>query len=338
MPDSPAAPKKPATLKDVARELGVSTATVSYSLNGGGSIGEELRARVRETAERLGYRPNRLAQAVRTGRTMSIGLVVPDLNNPYYPALAQAVERSARQAGYAVVLMDSAGGDPEEEALRQLEDHVAGAVWCKTPRLEPSNADFQLPVVVIGSPELAFDNVTADDRAGGRLLAGHLLSLGHRRAGVLTGASVPEGRDDRRAAFVQAFSGAGAIAWDVKTPYSLDLDDRLLTLLARRDVTAVMCGNDQIAIGVLRAARQLGISVPGELSVVGFDDIPWASIVEPALTTINQPVGEMAAVALTLLLDRLAEPKRAVRHFRVDVKLVMRDSTAAPAAGLPEKN
>ena len=134
MRERPTGTRKIATLKDVAREAGVSIAAVSYSLNGGGSIGEEVRARVREVAERMGYRPNRSARAVRTGRSMTLGLVVPDLNNPYYPALAQSFERAARQAGYTVVLIDTSGSEEEEvEGIRHLENHgVAGAVWCQT--------------------------------------------------------------------------------------------------------------------------------------------------------------------------------------------------------------
>lgn len=336
MPEQNTGARRPATLKDVAREAGVSIAAVSYSLNGGGTIGEEVRARVREVAERMGYRPNRSAQAVRTGRTTTLGLVVPDLNNPYYPALAQSFERAARQAGYTVVLIDTSGSEEEEvEGIRHLENHgAAGAVWCQTASQPVGVAsDYIMPVVVIGSPGITFDNVTADDTAGGRLAARHLLELGHRKIGILAGSSVPEGKDDRRVAFVAELKGKATISWELTTPYAIDLDARVIERLQRREVTAVMCGNDLIAIGVLRAARQLGISVPGELSVVGFDDIPWASIVTPALTTVNQPVAEMAAVALTLLLDRLAEPQRPVRHFKVGVKLVARDSAAQNTAG-----
>jgi LacI family transcriptional regulator len=325
--------RKVVKLKDVAREAGVSIAAVSYSLNGGGTIGEEVRARVREVAERMGYRPNRSAQAVRTGRSTTIGLVVPDLNNPYYPALAQSFERAARQAGYTVVLIDTSGSQEEEIAgIRHLENHgVAGAVWCQTAS-QPAGApdDYTVPIVVIGSPGLTFDNVTADDSLGGRLAARHLLQLGHRKIGILGGASVPDGKDDRRVAFVAELTGKAEIGWELKTPYAIDLDARVVERLERREVSAVMCGNDLIAIGVLRAARYLGIRIPDELSVLGYDDIPWASIVTPALTTVNQPVAEMAAVALTLLLDRLATPDRPVRHFKVGVKLMPRDSAAPP--------
>ncbi len=331
MQPNPPGLRKSATIRDIAREAGVSIAAVSYSLNGGGSIGEEVRARVREVADRLGYRPNRSAQAVRTGRNMTLGLVLPDLRNPYFPALAQSVEHAARNAGYTVMLIDSSGGSGDElEGMRHLESQgVAGAIWCQTASsVSDSEAQFAMPVVVIGSPGLVYDNVTTNDTEGGRQAARHLLGMGHRRLAIAAGASVLESKDERMQGFVAEVDGKAEIAWNVRTPFSIDLAADVVARLAKRDVTAVMCGNDMIAIGVLRAARQLGIAVPEELSVVGFDDIPWASIVTPPLTTVNQPVAEMAAAAMTLLLDRLAEPERAVRHYKVDVRLITRDSVA----------
>lgn len=325
--------RKAATLKDVAREAGVSIAAASYSLNGGGTIGDEVRARVREVAARLGYRPNRSAQSVRTGRNTTLGLLLPDLRNPYFPALAQSVEHAARQAGYTVMLIDTSGvADDELEGMRHLESQgVAGAIWCQTTgAMEAPERPFAMPVVIIGVPDLTHDNVTIEDRQGGRQLARHLLALGHRRFGILAGASVPEGRNERTNGFIEAVEGKGEIVWQERTPFSIDLPQAAVDRIARRDVTALMCGNDMLAIGALRAARQLGIPVPDALSVAGFDDIPWASIVTPALTTVEQPVAEMAAVAVTLLLDRLADPARPLRHFKVGVRLVERDSTGAP--------
>lgn len=333
MEPKPPAIRRAPTLKDVAREAGVSIAAVSYSLNGGGTIGEEVRGRVREVAERLGYRPNRSAQSVRTGRNTTLGLVLPDLRNPYYPALAQSVEHAARQAGYTVVLIDTSGSmENEIDGMRHLEGQgVAGAIWCRTSNQGSSDDEsFAMPVVVIGAPGLSYDNVTINDREGGRQVARHLLDMGHKRFGILSGQSVAEGMDERKNGFLAELNGKCEIAWQQKSPFSIDLADDVVATLARRDITALMCGNDMIAIGALRAARQLGIAVPEELSVVGFDDIPWASIVTPALTTVNQPVAEMAAAALTLLLDRLADPHRPVRHFKVSVRLVQRDSVAPP--------
>ena len=331
MQPTPPALRKSATIKDIAREAGVSIAAVSYSLNGGGSIGDEVRARVREVADRLGYRPNRSAQAVRTGRNMTLGLLLPDLRNPYFPALAQSVEHAARQAGYTVMLIDSSGGSGDElEGMRHLESQgVAGAIWCQTAsQASDTEAPFAMPVVVIGSPGLIFDNVTTKDSEGGRQAARYLLAMGHKRVGIIAGASVLDSKDDRKLGFVKELDDKAEIVWQVRTPFSIDLAADVVALLAKRNVSAVMCGNDMIAIGVLRAARQLGIAVPDDLSVVGFDDIPWASIVTPALTTVNQPVSEMAAAALTLLLDRLAEPDRPVRHYKVGVRLITRDSVA----------
>ena len=325
------AARRTTTLKDVAREAGVSIAAVSYSLNGGGTIGEEVRLRVREVADRLGYRPNRSAQAVRTGRSMTLGLVLPDLNNPYYPALARSFEHTAREAGYTTILIDTSGSVEEElEGIRELENHgVAGAIWCQTSdQLATSADEYAMPIVVVGAPGAAFDNVMADDVAGGRLAARHLLDHGHRDIGLLVGDAVPDDKNDRRNAFVAAVGRRAKIRFELKTPYAIDLAGTVIETLSRRTVTAVMCGNDLIAIGVLRAARQLRIRVPEDLSVIGFDDIPWAAIVTPALTTINQPVAELATVALELLLDRLDRPDLPLRHRKVPVRLVERDSVA----------
>ena len=335
MPPKPPVLRKMPTLKDVAREAGVSIAAVSYSLNGGGTIGEEVRARVREVADRMGYRPNRSAQYIRTGRNTTLGLVLPDLRNPYYPALAQSVEHAARQAGYTVVLIDTSGStETELDGMRHLESQdVAGAIWCKTSHDLPDDDNiFAMPVVIIGSPDLTHDNVTINDKRGGESLARHLVDKGHRRFGIVSGQSVAEGKDERKNGFISALGAESEVVWQMKAPYSIDLADNVVAALDRRDITALMCGNDMIAIGALRAARHLGIRVPEDLSVVGFDDIPWASIVTPALTTVNQPVAEMAAAALTLLFDRLAEPERQVRHFKVDVRLVPRESVGPPAA------
>jgi LacI family transcriptional regulator len=331
MAKQPASPRKVVTLKDVAREAGVSIAAVSYSLNGGGTIGEEVRSRVRETAERLGYRPNRSAQAIRTGRSMTFGLVLPDLRNPYFPELAQSVERVARGMGYTVVLIDTRNSlGEEEEGLRHLEQRgVDGLVWCRTSMKQPIYSDFSAPMVVIGPADADCDSVTADDTKGGRLIGRHLLKMGHKSIGIISGVGISDERNDRRSGLLAEINGHAEVAWEVQTPRNtVDLEPQVVEHILRRDVTAISCGNDLIAIGVLRALRKAGRKVPEDVSVVGFDDIPWAEIVTPTLTTINQPVSEMAAAALTLLMDRLAEPDRPVRHFKVGVKLVERESVA----------
>lgn len=323
--------KKAATIRDVAREAGVSIAAVSYALNRGGTIGEEVRQRVLDVAERLGYRANQSARAVRTGRSMTLGLLVPDLNNPYYPALAQSFERAARRQGYTVMLIDTAGETAEEiPGIRRLEQHgVDGIVWCQTAAHDAmSPTDFSIPVVIIGTPIDGVDNVTTRDIDGGAILGHHLIDMGHRRIGMLTAGAIADSKYDRRSGFVEATRAAADIVWEEKVPFAVDLPENARAALARRDVTAVMCGNDLIAVGALRAARQLGIAVPDELSVVGFDDIPWAGIVEPPLTTIRQPVGEMAEAALTLLLDRFAKPDRPAHYLKVGVDLVVRASVA----------
>ena len=323
--------KKTATIRDVAREANVSIAAVSYALNGGGTIGEEVRARVREVASQLGYRPNRSAQAVRTGKSMTLGLVLPDLRNPYFPELAQSLERAARNMGYTIVLIDTRNSlGEEEEGLRHLEQRgVDGLIWCRTSMKQSSPTDFSAPVVVIGPTETANDTVTADDTKGGRLIGRHLLKMGHKSIGIISGVGISDDRNDRRSGLLAEIKGKADVAWEVQTPRNtMDLDQLAVDHVLRGDVTAISCGNDLIAIGAMRALRKAGKRVPQDVSVVGFDDIPWAEIVTPTLTTINQPVSEMAAAAMTLLIDRLQDPDRAVRHFKVDVKLVERESVA----------
>ena len=323
--------KRTATIRDVAREANVSIAAVSYALNGGGTISEEVRARVRDVAGRLGYRPNRSAQAVRTGKSMTLGLVLPDLRNPYFPELAQSVERAARNSGYTVVLIDTRNSlGEEEEGLRHLEQRgVDGLIWCRTSMKQPTPADFNAPVVVIGPAETVCDTVTADDTKGGRLIGRHLLKMGHRSIGIISGVGISDERNDRRSGLLAEIDGHAKVVWEAQTPRNtMELEPQVVEHILRDDVTAISCGNDLIAIGVLRALRKAGRRVPEDVSVVGFDDIPWAEIVTPTLTTINQPVSEMAAAALTLLLDRLQEPERPVRHFKVGVKLIERESVA----------
>ncbi|MEF2071980.1 LacI family DNA-binding transcriptional regulator [Consotaella aegiceratis] len=325
------------TLKDVAREANVSVAAASYAMRDSGTVSREMREHVREVAARLGYRPNRSAQAVRMGRNTTLGLLLPDLRNPYFPALAQSLEHEARRAGYTVMLIDTSGAaESEIDGMRHLENQgVAGAIWCRTSNAEHLEAlpHFAMPVAVIGTPDAGYDNVTTRDLEGGRQLARHLIDHGHRSLGLITSADIMEGKDDRKIGFLAEAEGKAKIGWQVQTSYAVHLPQYVFEKLKERSVTAVMCGNDMIAIGVLRAAHELGLRVPDDLSVVGFDDISWASIVVPALTTVRQPVDQMAASAMTLLLNRLAEPERRIRHYKVDVRLISRQSVATiPAA------
>lgn len=315
------------TLKDVARVAGVSAQTVSCVVNNNGSVSEKVRKRIHRIADRLGYRTNNSARAMRTGRSQTIGLVISDICQPFYPELANSIERAAADAGYAILLAD-AHGSPEEarERIGTLKSHrVDGVIACVSVALI---GRLGLPTVTIGDPVRGIDSITSDDVQGGTLLAEHIIAQGHRTIGLVTS---PKGGDCipvRRNAFVKQFGRIGNIAWEVYTPHSEVITPEVRSVIERGGVTAIVCSDDLIAIGAMRALREMNRQIPSELSVVGYDDIPWAAIVTPALTTIRQPFLGLGKGAVELLLDRIANPARRCRHIKLGVSLVERESVA----------
>lgn len=329
------------TLKDVAQAAGVSLASASYAINGAGSVGEATRAHVLQVASRLGYRPNISAKAMKTGRTGVIGLVVPDLSNPFFPALAQAILQTARSEGYNVLMADTRGVLPEERAsIRLLIDQgVDGLIWFPIDDTNPDGRrpapDMdRLPVVVLDRNLPDFDVVLADYAQGGRLAAEHLIAAGHERIGVISGPLAASSARERAEGAIAAIHEKGRLVWSVENAFSLDLDPSVVAALERCEATAVIAGADIIAIGAIRCLEGLGLRVPGDVSVIGFDDIPWAALNTPALTTIDMPVEAMAAFSIEALVRRIAEGPGARRRTVFDVSLVERASVGPP---VPER-
>jgi LacI family transcriptional regulator len=318
------------TVKDIAAAVGVSVATVSNVLNERTNVGAVTRRKVLEVARRLGYRPNRAAQAMRTGRTRTLGLVLPDLTNPFFPELAQAVENKARSLGLVVCLIDSQSSLPSEsDGVSLLLQHaVDGIIWCPLgPRLPASLKKLTGPIVLIDRPRPGYAAVHSNYEMGGRLLAEYALRTGHRRVGLLSGPQQLESARQRRDGFVNAFPGDFEIAWEVSVSFDGVLTAEALEALERRrKATLIVAGNDLIAISAIRCLSNLGVAVPEEVSVTGFDNIRWTDLVTPRLTTIAQPVGAIGARAVELLLEQIegknVGPARAV----FDVELIERDS------------
>ena len=314
----------PVTLKDVGNAAGVSAVTVSYVLNNTGSVSPEVRLRVQKVADRLGYRPNKSAKAIRTGRSQTLGLIVNDMGNPFYAEFAQAAERAAAAFQYAVLLVDAHASSADADArIDSLRNHPVDGVIASM--YTPSIARLKLPIVVISGAVSARDSVSSDDVAGGTLLADRLLELGHRKFGLIT-SPLPGGIPVRRDAFVARLPKVSNVVWECVCPATETISEETRAKLARREVTAIICSNDMIAVGALRALRELGIEVPQEVSVVGYDDIAWAGIVTPSLTTIRQPFTELATKAMELLLDRLEHPARRLRHITLGVTMIERES------------
>ncbi len=318
------------TVKDIAAAVGVSVATVSNVLNERPNVGEATRRKVLQVARRLGYRPNRAAQSMRTGRTRTLGLVLPDLTNPFFPELAQAVENKARSLGLIVCLIDSQGSlHSESDGFSLLLQHaVDGIIWCPLgPRLPAAVKKLSGPMVLIDRPRPGYAAVHSNYPMGGRLLAEYVLRMGHTRVGLLSGPQHLESARQRREGFAQAFPGKIQIAWEVSVPFDGVLTEEAMEALDhRRKATLIVAGNDLIAINAIRYLSKRGVTVPADVSVTGFDNIRWTDLVTPGVTTIAQPVGAIGARAVELLLEQIAGGKRAVAPTVFDVELIERDS------------
>ncbi|MFO8150939.1 MAG: LacI family DNA-binding transcriptional regulator [Trueperaceae bacterium] len=317
-----------ARLKDVAQRAGVSTATVSNVLRGAKPATPAVQRRVLAAAAELGYVPNPHAQSLRTGHSRALGLVVPDLTNPYFPALVQAIEATARALGYALIVMDAGNdGEREHDSLVLLATYrVAGVVW--VPVDDRQTVDWPFPIVTVDRPLDGCDAVVADHAQGGALVAAHAIARGHRRVGLLSGPRALASAAARRTGFLGAAAGALEIAWEHEVPFSSELPPAAVERLAAPDCSLVVCANDAIAVGALRALRAAGARVPQDVSVIGFDDVPWAEFVEPALTTVRQPLAALGAGAVAMLHARIAAPGDARRFETHPVTLVTRRSVA----------
>ncbi len=308
-----------ATNGDVARRAGVSTATVSRVLAGLGGARADTRARVLEAARELGYRPSGVARSLKLRTTQTLGLIITDIENPFFPQLVRAVEDVAREHGFALLLCN-ATDDPDREAsyldllVDRRVDGVVIAVSGLGARHREWLAEPPLPVVLVNTvaPGLPHPSIASDNVDGGRQAAAHLLDLGHRRIGVLTAgarnADAPARVEGVRQAFVEHGLDPAAVPIVVGEPGVGGGEASLVRLLADApDTTGVVAYNDLMAIGAMRAVRASGRTVPGDVSVVGFDDVAIAAYTDPPLTTIAQAIGELGRWAVERLVERLAD-------------------------------
>jgi LacI family transcriptional regulator len=306
------------TMADVAREAGVSLMTVSRVINNKVDVSPTTRQRVLEVVERLGYRPSGVARGLATKRTGTLGLVVPDVANPFFSEVARSAEHVAYAEGYNVFLCNT-----EEDIQRELtvlqsleEKRVDGVVLCSS-RLDDGELREVLAhhsAVVLLNRRLDEDGVgivLADDATGGRVAVQHLLQAGHRAVGFLAGPSASHSGRQRANGYRAALDAAGLpynSAWvrhcSPMVEGGQETAHELLT--DHPGLTALFCYNDLVAVGALQACADLGRRVPDDLAIVGFDDIPLAALVTPPLTTCHVPRYELGAQAMRLLLDRIA--------------------------------
>lgn len=357
-------PARPATIRDVARLGGVSVATVTRTFQGSPRVRPETSARVRAAADRLGYRPDAVAQALVRGTSNTIGLLIPSLTQAYWSEVADAIEARAGERGYSLVLASSRQDPERERAMldmlygKRADGVIVGGVvgdprtwpaarprsplvlieWDATPQWdrlrelteEPlGRSAWSLPEQRIANGWFA--RLSADDVAGGTLVARHLLEQGHTRIAFLIG---PPVRTHllrllgTRSALEEAGHRLAGVAVDEDTfEGGRAMAARLLSAPERP--TALVCCSDAIAVGAIRAAHELGLDVPGDVSIAGYDDVELAACLDPPLTTLRDPKRELGDLALDLVLRGRGDDSGPVAR-RLTGELIERGSTAPP--------
>ncbi|GAA4262983.1 LacI family DNA-binding transcriptional regulator [Dactylosporangium darangshiense] len=331
----------PVTIKDVARAAGVSASTVSRALSMPDLVLPRTRERVQRAAGELGYHPNRAARGLITGRTGNIGLIVPDLTNPFFPGVVKSVQVRARQADYSIFLADTDERDAAEvDLIRALGKQVDGILLCspRTSEAELLDACGDTPIVLLHRRIGRVPSVTVDNGDAVRQAVAHLVALGHRRIGYVAGPRLAWSNRERLRALRVTTAAAGVELVEVAAvapQFTGGVAAADLVLAA--GVTAVVAYNDLVALGLLNRFNARGVAVPGDISVVGFDDIVFAGMVSPALTTLAQPVEETGRAGVELLLQLLEHPDRAATARReLFAQLMVRGSTG-PAPDRPAR-
>jgi LacI family transcriptional regulator len=339
--------KRP-TQVDVAKLAGVSRATVSYVLNGQAngrdSISEETRQRVLEAVQELSYEPDARAQALRSGETRTIGLIIPDIRNPHFWEHAEGVTQEARASGYHLLLSDTdLNSEYARDIFKDLSRRRIDGLIIMGGFIDQSEEakniltmllKRKLPIVELVDHHVDYevDTVSSDYRAATEEVMSYLLALQHRRIGMIYGVATPELAADRLQPYHDSLQAAGLpIDQELIARCGPTIEDgyqaalQLLKLPARP--TTVIAVNDLLAIGVLRAARDLGLIIPTDLSLVGYDDIHMAKYLVPRLTTISKESIRVGREAVKQLLARIAEPDLPYQKVSIPPRLIIREST-----------
>jgi LacI family transcriptional regulator len=333
-----------ATLRDVAASTGLSPATVSRALSGQRYVDDSTRAKVVAAARALGYRPNSLARALRAKHTMTVGLIVPDIRNDFYAESATVLQGAFEERGYRLLLCIS-NNEPESDRsyLRTLEEfRVDAIVYVPSTPAGARNlveAPKRIPIVELlrHSDHGAYDAIVSDDREGSIALTQHLIAAGHRRIAMIAGPETFSTTRYRIAGYREVMRSAGLSAQVMRGAYDPEYGYTTTRDLLTRDPkpTAIFSSASPLTVGVLRALKDLGASVPGDVSVVAFEDPDWYAAQNPPLTCYGLPLREMALLAVELITKRLAEPADADRPpttLRFSGRLIVRGSTGPPSS------
>ncbi|MBN9046955.1 MAG: LacI family DNA-binding transcriptional regulator [Rhizobiales bacterium] len=333
--------RKGVTLKDVAAEAKVSRATAARALNSYGYVGDETALRVQAAAERLGYRGNRVAQALRRGQLPVVGFVLGDIQNPFFARIAHDLEVSLRERRHNLLLASSEENLAQEkdlfESLRGLS--VRGFIVAPTSADDNAHLETSIregtPIVLIDRAvgNLACDSVVVDNEGGARKAVDYLIENGHRRIGLLQDETHIVTAQERFVGYRSALETHG-IAFDPAlisvSPSTIEHGIEATIRLFRQSnpPTAVFTVDSLMTQGALLALRSMGLSIPRDVSLIGFDDFNLATFTDPQITVVAQPVAEIGPLAAEMLLDRLAGKKDSPRNVRFPTRLIVRGSVA----------
>ena len=329
------------TIKDVAREAGVSHMTVSRVINKKTNISEKTRFRVLEAIRKLGYKPNTIARSLVMKETRLIGMIVPDIDNPFFSAMVRGTEKLTCDNEYNTILGDTGGlVKNEERYLDLMVQRMVDGVVLAAPRMDESLLERyreMIPIVVLDRhmENTGITHVWANNVEGVQLGMDHLIELGHRRIGFITGPQNVQVSLMREEGYRKSLQNHG-IPFNseivLQGDYLFDSGYRSLDKFFSLPYppTGIFCSNDIMALGLLKRAKEKNIRIPEDLSVVGFDNIGLASLISPPLTTVHHPIIEMGKTGITLLLNRIMNNLNEVDEVRMKNDLVVRESTRRP--------
>jgi DNA-binding LacI/PurR family transcriptional regulator len=333
-----------ATVKEVARKAGVSTASVSRALSGSASVREPLRSRILEAARLLSYRPNRAARDLRVRSSRAVGVLIPDIENPFFTSLVCGVEDVLSKTDFSLLLA-SYNEDPEQEA-RRLEvfraEGVCGLIFAasRTPSSIYSELEKEgLTLVAVSRtvPRLRADEVTVASRDGAYVATSHLIKLGHKRIAIINGPTVFPTARDRQAGYEEALREAGINVKDelvVHCAFNQAAGHEAMEQLLKlsKPPSAIFAASNLLTLGALQAIHECNLAIPGQIAVVGFDDMPWAMSLRPPLTTVAQPAFDAGRTAAEMLLARVREPSLPRRQVVLETRLIVRSSCGFESA------
>ncbi len=328
-----------ATMKDIARLAGVSTSTVSHVINKSRFVSDEIAERVNNAAQQLNYAPSALARSLKMNRTKTIGMLVTTSTNPFFGEVVKGVERSCYHQGYNLILCNTEGDNQRMKASINtlLQKRVDGLLlMCSTlegERLDVFDRYPDIPIVVMdwGPILFASDKIQDNSLQGGYMAAKHLIECGHKEIGCITGPLIRHQAQMRYEGYKRALAEAGIAInpdWIVESDFECEGGYQAFEKLYQRGKlpSALFVSNDMMAMGVIQAARQRGLRVPDDLSLIGYDDVHIAKFMTPALTTIHQPKYRLGKAAVDTLLYRLENPDTTAQVVQLEPTLVVRNS------------